>query len=258
MIQPNKARILQVLEDDMLAHHRVYASLPGSVIYDQPDCFFYSSKINFGAYGGVLAQRFEAGRAPQRVDEIHALIRQTGKNIGWVLSPICTPENLEEIIVRSGARKVVELKGMAMNMAEIAQPEPNTQLRIKIVENERELIEYASIYPLLFHEPVEDWLDQLIEAELHVFRNNAAPWRRWLAYIDGKPGAACRSCQVCGVAALQILCTLPEYRNRGIGQLLATHGLIHEGCDEAIVWSGPNADRMYARMGFRQVCRTSV
>ena len=250
--------LLHALEDDMLAHHSVFASLPNSVKYDEADCFFYTSEINFGAFGGILAQRFAKENAKQRVDELNTAIRQTGKDIGWVLSPVATPGNLEEVVIQSGARKIVELKGMAMDTDDLVEPHQVEGLMIKSVESDQMLVDYARIYPLLYHVPLESWIEQLVAAELYIYRRMQPPWSRWLAYLHGKPVAACRTGQVSGVASLQILCTLPEYRNKGIGHALAAHGLKFENRQQAIVWAGPDADRLYSRMGFNEISRTSV
>ena len=172
------AELLQALEDDMLAHHRGFAKLPDSVNYNQPDCFFYKSEINFGAFGGILAQRFTTANVRQRVEELNNAIRQTGKDIGWVLSPVATPANLEQVIAELGARKIVELKGMSMDMRDLAEPKDVAELEIRLVDDEASVVEYARIYPLLYHVPIDDWIDKLIDAELYIFRNKISAWNR--------------------------------------------------------------------------------
>ena len=255
---PTRREILVALENDMLAHHRPFSMLPDSVIHDEPDCFFYHSTINFGAFGGILAQRLTNDNVDRRIQELNAKIKRSGKDIGWVLSSLATPSNIRERLAAAGGRQVVELKGMAMDCSDMAPAPHAPDLQIVKVEDERTLADYARIYPLLFHQPVEGWIEELVAAEKHIFFHTQTPWNRWVAYENGKPVSAARTGVVDNFASLQILCTLPECRNRGIGQVIATHGLRHENRGHAIVWAGPDADRLYSRMGYREVCRTWV
>ena len=242
----------------MLAHHLAFAKLPDSLIHSRDDCLCYISKVNFGAFGGILAQRFSEANADQRISELNDFIKQSGKDIGWVVSPVATPPDLAERLEKAGSRKVVELTGMALDMDELRESPTPHGLRIDLVEDEESLEDYARIYPLLFHFPIEDWIEDLVDAEKHIFRNDGARWNRWVGYLGDQAVAAGRTGQKDGIAALQILCTLPEFRNKGIGQALATYALKYENRDCAIVWAGPLADRLYSRMGFRKICKTSV
>ena len=250
--------LLQALEDDMLAHHLAFAKLLGSTVHPEPDCLCYESKINFGAFGGILAQRFSEANVDQRIQKLNEIIRRSGKDYGWVLSPVATPANLEERLAAAGGKRLVELKGMALEMSTMAEPPKLEKISITLVEDEKALEQYARIYPLLYNIPIEGWIEELVAAEKLIFNSKSAAWNRWIAYENVKPIAAARTGQKDGIAALQILCTLPECRNRGIGQALASHALRHENCETVVVWSGPDADRLYSRMGFKQICRTAV
>jgi GNAT superfamily N-acetyltransferase len=255
---PTKEVILQALEYEMLAHHLPFSQLKGSVVHTRDDCFCYESKVNFGAYGAILAQRFTTASADRRIEQLNAIIKRSGKDLGWVLSPLATPSDLERRLVAAGGTCIVELTGMALDMAELAEPPAPPNFEICLVEDEGTLEQYARIYPLLYNVPVDDWIEELVLAEREIFRDRLASWNRWVGYENGNPIAACRTGQHEGMAALQILCTLPEARNRGMGQALATHALRHEKCETAILWAGPDADRLYSRMGFQAICKTRV
>jgi GNAT superfamily N-acetyltransferase len=250
--------LFHALELDMLAHHVPFAHVSGSRILAESDCFCYESPINFGAYGGVLSQHFTPESADLRIAEINRILRGTGKDLGWVVSPIASPPDLEDRLTQAGGESIVELQGMALDFKDLATPPHPANVTIHLVEDELTLEQYARIYPLLYHVPVEEWIDLLVEAEKEIFRSIETNWHRWIAHENGNPVAAARTGQKDGIAALQILCTLPEYRNRGIGQALATHALLHEACETGILWAGPGADRLYSRMGFKKICRTAV
>jgi GNAT superfamily N-acetyltransferase len=255
---PTREQLLLALEDDMLAHHMPFARLPTSIIHAEGDCLCYESPISFGAYGGVLAQHFEATKADERIRELNAILKASDKDIGWVLSPIAEPSDLAQRLEGLGLRKLVDLTGMALDFKELAEPPPSRQIELRKVDTEDAVRDYARLYPLLFNVPLETWIEPLIEAEVHLFNTGATHWNRWLAYLDGKPVSAARTGQKDGIAGLQVLCTLPEYRDQGIGQTLATHALRQERCDWGIVWAGPTADRLYSRMGYRKITSTSV
>lgn len=253
-----RQEFLQALEHDMLAHHRPFSVLRDSKVHPQPDCFVYESKVNFGAFGGILAQRFTPENVDARIAELNTIVKASGKDLGWVISSLATPTNLGDRLAAAGGTKIVDLTGMALNLEDLPDAPTPEGIEIRHVDDEISLEHYSRIYPLLFNVPVDGWIEDLVSADLEIFRTQSPNWNRWVAYENGVPLAAGRTGQMGEIAALQILCTLPEHRNRGIGQALATIGLRHEGRDSAVVWAGPTADRLYSRMGFKAICTTSV
>src|SRR5580765_3586393 len=134
--RPTTEAILQALEDDMIASHQPFANLPDSHRFPDADCFFYTSRINFGAFGGILAQRFSRESADRRISELNAAIVQTGKEIGWILSPVAAPNDLEVRLVAAGGRRVVELTGMVLDMRDLPLAPNLPDVTVKHVDNE--------------------------------------------------------------------------------------------------------------------------
>jgi GNAT superfamily N-acetyltransferase len=78
----------------------------------------------------------------------------------------------------------------------------------------------------------------------------------YLGSIDGRPVATSLLLETAGVAGVHVVCTVPEYRRRGIGAALtlrcAEDGLAH-GCDVSALQSSSLGYPVYERIGYRKV-----
>ncbi len=247
-------KALAALEESMDSIHRPYSLVSGSTAHDEGDCYWYESAIGNGIYGGVFRQRFSEETADRRIQEVEEAMPL---GYGWMVLPTATPPDLGERIARAGGKQVIELKGMALHLDDLA-PAPKMPLGVELIPADSEDLvrDYALLYPLLFGLPAGPWLEKVAEAELEIFRSGHDQLHRYLALENRKPIAAGATVTHGGSASLGTLFTLPEARNRGIGQALATHGLQAErsaGADLAVLWAGPGADPLYERMGFRYI-----
>lgn len=260
MGMPSDQALNDRLEEAMWQLHEAYASVSGSKLGVETDCVWYRSRIPFPVYGGVFKQRFSPESADRRIGEINP-----GLQLGhWMLTPSSQPADLNEKVATAGGHKLVELKGMLMPDLQAiskAPPSPDGVL-IRPANDEQSVRQYARVYPLLFNQPVEGWIDKLEEAEVELWRSGNYPLHRWIAVENGRTVAAGMTSTMGRVAVLQTLCTLEECRNRGIGQSMATMALECErdvhGCTSAAVWAGPGADPLYTRMGFKDQCIAEI
>lgn len=254
--------LLPALDEAMAALHLAYARLDGSTLSKEEDCTWYTTRIGFSVYGAVLLQEFSASSADRRIVEVETALQESGRPHHWFVTPTGRPSDLGARLEAAGASKVVVLNGMAMNLADLApEPELPNGVEIRPALDEDAVRDYARIYPLLFDVPLDDWGDALVEAELELFSRAGDTFHRYVAYRDGMPIAAGMTVGKGEAAVLETLCTLPELRGQGIGRVVATRALRAEaerGCTTGLVWSGPGADRLYARMGFDYVCTGDI
>jgi GNAT superfamily N-acetyltransferase len=260
MIQAQDPQALVNLEEAMVEFGKAYAGLSGSELHKDEDCVWYTSGIGFDLYSGVIRARFSEAKVDGRIEQLRRALHGTKHH--WFVTPLSRPADLAERLVAAGGIQIVELTGLATELEALAAPPmlPDS-VTVRPVEDEQGVRDYARLYPLLFEVPMEEWGEGLVDAEVELFASASDPFRRYLAYEQGRPIASAMVTVSGGVAALQTLCTLQECRNRGIGAALATRALQEAreaGASRAVVWSSPGARRLYERMGFRYQCAGKV
>ena len=251
---------VQALDDAWVVYHLAYAQTSFSRLHEDADCLWYESAIGFPVFGGVVRSRFALDTADRRIAELLETLR--GQSHHWFVMPTSQPADLAERVLRAGGEIVAELAGMAMELSQLT-PAPVLPMgvEIRLANDDDSVREYARLYAQLFETPEGSWVNDLAEAEVEIFHAGHDTFHRYLAYENGRTIAAGMTCLEGGVASLETLSTLPECRNRGIGAVLATQALQHEGengAHIAVVWSSPGARRLYSRMGFRHVCTGNV
>lgn len=253
-------RALQALDDAWAAFHLAYARTTGARLHQDEDCLWYESDIGFAVFGGVLRARFAPADADRRIGDLRRAL--DGRPHHWFVMPTSQPTDLAGRLLHAGAEPIVELGGMAMEMRALAPAPPLPPgIEVRPVTDVDSVRAYARLYAKLFEAPTEGWVEDLADAESEIFRWAGDPFHRYMAWAGERAVAAGMTCYEDGVASLETLSTVPEWRGRGIGAALATQALQNEretGAEIAVVWSSPGAQGLYRRMGFLPVCTGKV
>jgi GNAT superfamily N-acetyltransferase len=224
---------------------------------DEHDCCWLSSTIGFPVYSCVLESKFDAETADERIDGFIVKFLSKGSPWCWFVTPVSQPSDLGARLQSRRLQKVVELTAMAARFEDLVPtPELPAGVVVRPVQSEEEARAYGSLYPLLFDAEDDSFIPDVAEVEAELQSLPGSHSTRYLAFKDGKPVSAGSTSYWQGVASLDTLCTLPELRNQGIGAALCLQALRIEqtkGADRAIVWAGPAADKLYSRLGFREV-----
>lgn len=247
------------LNECFIGFVKAYASTSGSTWLEEPDCILYTTPIAFPVYSGVVRQRF-GGDVEGRVRDL--LTRLQGCPSSWHVMPGSEPDNLGAILEQMSPAFTVTLNGMETEIEGVV-PGPALPPNAEIVyaQDEKTVTEYATLYPRLFGAPTEGWIDNLIKAELELFNSGNDPFHRYVVHEDGEPVAAGMTMMVGDTAILQTLYTLQEKRGRGIGHHILARAFADErerGAKHAVIWSGPDADKLYSRAGFRYAEKATV
>ncbi len=238
-----------------------YGALPGSQWHDEGDCAWFHSGVPFPVFNGIARASFSDADADRRIDEISARLSALGAPYHWFVPPTSRPLDLRDRLARKGIRHAADLSGMASSLSEIHDAEALEGFEARLVTDDAGVDDYVRIYTLLFGVPTEEWLPSLMPLEREFFRTDQGKYRRYVGWWNGQPVSAGMVGLEGGSAVLETLCTLPENRGRKFGSSLAMHALKQEalrGATEALVWAGPNAQVVYAQMGFRAVCEAGI
>ena len=254
-----RERVLRRIDETMFSWAAELGQTSGEVA-NLGACQVVRSPIPFPAYNGVFCQSFD-GDIEGRAREVRTKMQEMGVPPVWQVFCGASPSDLAERLIAIGAEKVVDLSCMWGAPGDLVQTPDVPGVLVRTCESEADVETYARLYPLLFDVPLDDWIETVVSAELALFRRPVDRFRRWLAFEGDKPIAAGAVFDHKGTAVLATLLTLPECRNRGIGAALmsrALQDLIGAGCTSMSVVAGPGADRLYARMGFKEVGRGAV
>ena len=252
---------IEALDQGFLEFVRAYGSGTGAKLDKAADCTTLVTPIPFPVYNGVFLPKF-GDDASKRIEEIHARLVASGKPFTWMLTPTSSPSNLEVMIRAKNPAFEVPLNGMETEIKSIA-PEPELPSGVEIIfaEDEEAVAQYSRLYTCLFGAPTEDWIDPVIAAELELFHSGSDPFHRYVARENGEPIAAGMTLTVGDSSILHTLYTMKVKRGRGIGHAIIARAFNDErerGARSAVIWSGPDADKLYSRIGFRYVAKATV
>lgn len=247
-------RILDALDDAFVHFLEGYVHAEGSEEHHEPECYWARTKAQFPVFGGVFQTRFSEDSADRRIRETLEKVRERPEPASWIVGPRSTPSDLERRLEAAGLQPVVRLTMLAIDLEHLAPtPEISPEVEIREARTEKEVRDYARLYPLLFGQEDNSFIDEIERIEVESWRSGFDAPHRYVAYNRGRPVCAGCTWRKGSVARLDTLCTLPEERNQGIGAALMTLGLRREqadGATHAIIWAGPGAEKLYARLGF--------
>jgi ribosomal protein S18 acetylase RimI-like enzyme len=134
-------------------------------------------------------------------------------------------------------------------------------LTVERVERGTALAEFVATFRLGFGIDVafeRPWIDWLATLGL----GDGAPFRHFLARLDGEPVGTASVLLGAGVAGVYNVATAPGARRRGVGAEVTRAALAaardEEGCAWSILHSSAMGLRVYRALGFREYCRIGV
>ena len=186
-------------------------------------------------------------------------MRDKGVAGSWHLGPSMRPGNLAERLRVHGFDGAPE-PGMAAALSDLPDIGVLEDLQIERVADAKGLDAYESVLAQGFGEgPVEAAWVRAVFAEIGV--GDHVPWRHYVGAIDQQPVATATLFFAADVAGLYFVSTVPAWRGRGIGSAIsraALAGARDLGFAVAVLGSSPMGQRVYERLGFREVCAVEV
>ena len=129
-------------------------------------------------------------------------------------------------------------------------------LDIRQAEESRTMEDFRAVGSVCFHVPAV-WFREVFD--------DAMPFRAftfWVGYHDGRPVATAATVVSDGVIGLYNVATMPCDRGRGYGEAITRHAIAdasrRSGLRRVILQSTAQGERLYKRLGFREVSRVVV
>ncbi len=177
----------------------------------------------------------------------------------WLARPV--RRALVDACERFGMRAAAEMPGMVADS--LREPKRssfvsrgNSALEIRQAECSRSMDDFRAIGAVCFHVP-QIWFNEVF--------NDTMPSRDftcWVGYRDGRPVATSATVVSDGVIGLYNVATLPDQQGKGYGETITRHAVNaaerKSGLRRVILQSTSQGERLYKRLGFREVSRVVV
>jgi predicted N-acetyltransferase YhbS len=243
----------RVIEETAASGCRSLAGWPGMVLHEDPDLEWTSSEVPFQMFNNIFRLHTAPDKAAASVERIVEQAAERGVPLmWWAMEP--GPE-LYPLLRIYGFEKAGEVRGMAADIEDLdLEATEHVGLTMREVETMEDLEAWNAVTTSQFGFPHFAARANL-EMYAHVGVGSGSPWRQFIA-VDEQGAVVAVSSLFSGPEAAMIggVAVVPERRNRGLGRAmtaLVAKEAERSGYRVAVVLSGPEAERMYARMGFR-------
>jgi ribosomal protein S18 acetylase RimI-like enzyme len=204
--------------------------------------------------------RLEPDEVADAARECTAAFRGHGVPALWWVSQLATPQEPGRELEARGWKYDEAMPWMAARMDRVEWPETPPGLRIERVIDERVHARFVQAMTAGFG---------MRAAEQHALNSLAAavgyvpdaPWVRWVGSLESRVVASSGLMLGGGVAGIYNVATAPDARRRGIGAALTAAAVAEgreRGFEVAVLGASELGYGVYARMGFREVCRDRV
>lgn len=257
----DRAADAALVDDAAWAAAREYAAAPHTAVEETPRRRWLITGTPYEGLNGVYWSRHG-----DTVQEALEPFRQAEVSMLWHVGPT-SPATLPEALADAGLRHYGDEPGMLLDLDTPAQrpaPEGMPDLEIRRVGTESQLRAWVRIWAGPASQLV---IDRLVALRAPAAFGVAARTPHLLGVVDGEP-VACAAVWVGRppgrqgrpVAWLEHVATGVRARRRGFGTALTQACLDvarRRGASHAALTASPYAERIYRRLGFRDVCTVS-
>lgn len=256
MLNLTQSDYVNAIEKGTTYFFRLFASMKNLYFYENNDIRWVKSD-NKRFPNIIFNAKFSKGAVEQRIEELADGIKKGKLPNAWHLGPNSTPENLFDLLIDHGFKEIDdEGPGMALSLSdfEIESKIPE-ELKIKQVDNYDDYVAWINIAnnELMGRGALENCIySKMI---------NEPSLKLYLAFWNNKPAATSMYALDGNVADIDIIATVPEYRNRGIGTAIAAAPLLDLkklGAEIAILRASEMGRKIYKKIGFKEYCTYRV
>jgi GNAT superfamily N-acetyltransferase len=228
---------------------RSLANLPWVEFHDDPDVQ-WSFACDTWPRNSVAYARFKPTTARHRIREILAYHWKHKAACNWTVGPVSQPADLSKHLKDNGFSCRIHCAGMACDLRKLGQPPPIPEgVTIKLVD------EPPSLLPLTTERRKRRHEGHRILASL----NRRTVWHFSATFEQQAVGETVLldGTEVAGIYDVEVT---EEFRRRGIGSALIHAALRHGrklGHTAAVLGATGMGSRVYARLGFRELCKLS-
>ncbi len=233
---------------------------PGGEVHEDRGVTWFATGLPDPLFNGVMSAHLAPEETGLRIDDLLAEFRKRGLPLEWTVGASTVPQDLGRQLQAKGLTHLLEVPGMAMDLAQLPEEPVPRDLAIDRAESRKDLETFTRIFAATFQ------IDQALVPRLVDLRMAMPPDHRetsvaLLGRLGGKGVASAELFTSAGVAGLYSVGTLAGSRGRGLGRAM-TVAALREARDRGYRIGALQGTKMgvpvYRRLGFREFGRFEI
>ncbi|GCE15720.1 GNAT family N-acetyltransferase [Tengunoibacter tsumagoiensis] len=245
----------QALDANKIAFGTLLGGLSGAQVYQEPGLVWFETGVPNNLFNGVLQTSLPTDTAPEAIKRVleHFQVRQLPFH--WHIGPASQTAELRALLAAQGI--------------EHDEDEPGMGLDLSLLNEDLPLADNVTIRPVTNHDLLNSWIkvwgcgapDEILQHWFTIY--SRLPFgpeqdlRLFIGYVDEEPVGVVALYLAAGVAAIEWVVTLHQFRRQGIGAfmtMLAAKEARNAGYRIAVLTASPFGINIYRRMGFQECC----
>lgn len=212
------------------------------------------SKIPIRILNRIIVTELSWKYVEDEIENIGDIYKKEGSPLYWEVWSTNSPSNFEEKLKEHDFHYAGDYPAMAICLDQI-QEEKLKDLEIKRVEKKEQAVLLADLFKEVYQLPDttrEDFLNTVL------YSGFDQDLISYLGYKNGEPVCMSSVYYRAGVAGIYNVGTKKEYCRKGYGRKITEKPLIdakEKAYQYAILQSSEQAEKVYERMGFEELCR---
>ncbi len=238
------------IQGNLIAYMRLFAGLPGMVIHDDAETFWFVSRQPAPGNSILRARWPDDANVEQRIDALFAQIGQQIGQIDWLLFPGDQPADLGQRLIARGMPGGLAGNWLWADLTTLnAAPTVSPDFHVDPVRDDQAMREWVRVSEAGFGEELGWFYDAYAR---HGYGTDAYS-RHYIGYLGDVPVTSGTLLDAGGTAVIYDISTPPAYRGQGFGGAI-THALMHQirdrGYADTCIWSSNMAQSLYRTLGF--------
>ncbi len=254
---------MHAVEANLFSFFQHLRTWPRVEVHDAGDCIYTTSDLPYPLFNSVLRACVDDGGADRLIESRMQSCRDRQVPMLWWTGPSTTPADLGARL--DGCGFMIEPAfGMIASLDDRGSNEGSGfsriveghDLAIERVRDRATLATWSRVLCDGFGAPAA-FGDAFAEMAEAIGLDGDAPFRHYLARVDGGPVATCSLFLGAGVAGIYDVSTIPGRRRAGIGAAITRRAMADacaEGYSTAILHASHLGVGMYRSLGFETVC----
>ncbi len=208
----------------------------------------------------VTRVRLSPANLDENIRKAIGRFRERGVPGNLHVGPATRPLNIEAALQAHGFIQTASEPGMAIDLSSLKNIVMPPDLVIEPIRTKEQVDAGVAVALQGFGMP--EFLKEILPGLMTSLGiEPGSPIQNYLGILDNKPVAVSTVCYAAGVVGIYNVTTLPEVRGRGIGTAMTVKPLLDAcstGYQAGILQSSEMGYSVYARIGFKEVCRINI